>query len=105
MTNRRSSDRSSPRSPNKKSHAPLIKFNKEEKAQIVQTIQLYFLEELDQKIGGFDAEFLLDFFAEQIGVYFYNRGIYDAQAVLDTRIDDVRDAILELEKITDFPTR
>jgi len=85
--------------------APLIKFEKEEKAHIVKNIQLYFLDELNQKIGGFDAEFLLDFFAEQIGVYFYNRGIYDAQAVLDSRIDDVRDAILDLEKITEFPAR
>jgi len=89
----------------KNSATPLIKFNKDEKALIVKKIQLYFQEELDQKIGGFDAEFLLDFFAEQIGVYFYNRGIYDAQAVLDSRIDDVRDAILELEKITDLPMR
>ncbi|MCF5942772.1 DUF2164 domain-containing protein, partial [Xanthomonas perforans] len=37
--------------------------------------QLYFTEELKQQIGRFDAEFLLDFFTEEVGAYFYNRGI------------------------------
>ena len=40
-----------------------IKFSTEETESIVRKIQLYFREELDQEIGRFDAEFLLDFFA------------------------------------------
>ncbi|MDR2212441.1 MAG: DUF2164 domain-containing protein, partial [Pseudomonadales bacterium] len=44
-----------------------IKFTKDEKALIVRKIQLYFTEELKQEIGRFDAEFLLDFFADEIG--------------------------------------
>jgi uncharacterized protein (DUF2164 family) len=79
-----------------------IQFSSEEKALIVRKIQLYFSEELQQKIGGFDAEFLLDFFAREIGVYFYNRGLYDAQAALAAKLDDIQDAIHQLEKPTDF---
>nr|WP_233449279.1 DUF2164 family protein [Xanthomonas perforans] len=30
---------------------------------------------MKQQIGRFDAEFLLDFFTEEVGAYFYNRGI------------------------------
>ena len=86
-------------------NAPIIKFEKHEKEVIVKKVQLYFQEELEQKIGAFDAEFLLDFFSEEIGVYFYNRGLYDAQTLLDGRIDDLREAILELEKATEFPNR
>jgi len=89
----------------KENSAPIIKFEKVEKDRIVKKIQLYFQEELEQKIGAFDAEFLLDFFSDEIGVYFYNRGIYDAQTLLEMRIDDLRDAILELEKATDTPYR
>ena len=37
-----------------------IKFSKEEKEIIRAKIQLYFREELNQDIGQFDAEFLLD---------------------------------------------
>ncbi len=57
-----------------------ITFRKDEKALIVRKIQLYFSEELKQQIGQFDAEFLLDFVGQEIGSYFYNRGLYDAQA-------------------------
>ncbi len=35
-----------------------IAFSKDEKEIIVRKIQLYFSEELKQKIGQFDAEFL-----------------------------------------------
>lgn len=79
-----------------------IKFSKEEKAIIVKKLQLYFQQELEQEIGRFDAEFLLDFFTQEMGAYYYNRGLYDAQALLERRLEDLSEAIYELEKITDF---
>jgi len=79
-----------------------IKFSKEEKEIIVKKIQLYFSEELERDIGQFDAQFLLDFFATEIGGFFYNRGLYDAQAILERRIEDISESIYELEKITEF---
>jgi uncharacterized protein (DUF2164 family) len=81
---------------------PKIEFSSAEKAVIIPKVQLYFQEELDTRLGSFDAEFLLDFFAEQVGVYFYNRGLYDAQAILTARLDDIGEAILALEQPTDF---
>lgn len=81
----------------------MIEFSKEEKEIIVRKIQLYFREELEQDIGQFDAEFLLDFFAEEVGAYFYNRGLYDARAVLENRVEMITEAILEIEKPTEFP--
>lgn len=79
-----------------------IKFSNNEKAVIVRKIQLYFTEELNQEIGGFDAEFLLDFFSDEVGSYFYNRGLYDAQAILATKLDDLSEAIYQLELPTEF---
>ena len=79
-----------------------IEFSREEKEIIAGKIQLYFSEELDQEIGQFDAEFLLDFFAEEIGPYFYNRGLYDAQTVMEARLADISDALYEIEKPTQF---
>lgn len=78
-----------------------IAFDKDEKALLVRKLQLYFAEELQQKIGQFDAEFLLDFISEELGAYYYNRGLRDAQATLATRLDDIQDAIYQLEKPTD----
>ena len=79
-----------------------IKFSEAEKAAIVRKVQLYFSEELSQQIGSFDAEFLLDFFAQEIGAYFYNRGVQDAQAVLSSKLDDIQDVLYQLEKPTEF---
>jgi len=81
---------------------PEIEFSKEEKDIITKKIQLYFSEELNQEIGQFDSHFLLDFFAEEIGPYFYNRGLYDAQSILESRMDGISEAIYEIEKITEF---
>ena len=77
-----------------------IEFSKEEKSQLVEKIRQYFEAELNQELGQFDAEFLLDFLCKELGPYFYNRGLYDAQAVMQSRIDAVMESIYEIEKPT-----
>jgi uncharacterized protein (DUF2164 family) len=77
-----------------------INFNADEKKLLVAKLQQYFAAELDQTLGQFDAEFLLDFFADNIGAYYYNRGLYDAQALFTSRVEDIGEAIYELEKPT-----
>lgn len=79
-----------------------IKFSSEEKALIVGKLQRYFSEELKQQIGRFDAEFLIDFISEEIGGYYYNRGVYDAQTVVAARLEDIGDQLFQLERRTDF---
>ena len=79
-----------------------IVFTSEERDIICRKIQLYLHEELDQEVGQFDAVFLLDFFAEEIGAYFYNRGLYDAQGILASRMENIAEAIYEIEKPTQF---
>jgi uncharacterized protein (DUF2164 family) len=79
-----------------------IRFSEDEKTQIVHRIQRYFDQELRQEIGRFDAEFLLDFFSREVGAYFYNRGLTDAQAVLAGKVDELGEAIYALEKPTDL---
>jgi len=76
----------------------IIEFPKDDKAQIVDKIQRYFENELGQDIGQFDAEFLLDFFSKEIGVLYYNQGLYDAQAILTDKMDSIAEAIAEIEK-------
>ena len=82
-----------------------IKFSKQEKEILVPKIQMYLREELDIEIGGFDAEFLLDFFSEEVGVYFYNRGLRDAQTTIEQQVENINDAIYQLEKPTEFTPR
>ncbi|RUM77551.1 MAG: DUF2164 domain-containing protein [Sulfurovum sp.] len=82
-----------------------IQFSTEEKASLVQKIKIYFNDELGQDIGQFDAEFLLDFMSEEIGVYHYNKGLRDAQNIFKSRVDSTIDAIYELEVPTEFSGR
>ncbi|WIY53431.1 DUF2164 domain-containing protein [Devosia sp. YIM 151766] len=77
-----------------------ISFSREETKAIVGEIQDYFREELDQSIGAMPAEMLMQFFADKMGAYFYNRGLHDAQALVRKKIDDVSDEIFALERVT-----
>ena len=78
--------------------AKRIEFSKDETRAMVADLRRYFTNELDQELGQLPAELLLDFFADQIGAYFYNRGLYDAQAAFAAKMDDVSDAIYSLER-------
>jgi uncharacterized protein (DUF2164 family) len=79
-----------------------ISFSNEEREAICQRIQQYFEDEMANEIGQFEAGFLLDFFAGEIGAYFYNRGLFDAQAIFESRLEHIAEAVYELEKPTPF---
>ncbi len=79
-----------------------IEFSAEETKIITKKLQQYFRDELDQDLGQFGSEFLLEFFTKEIGPYFYNRGLYDARAVLMGKMDDIADAIYQIEKPTEI---
>ena len=75
-----------------------IELSKDQKQRVVGKVKVYFSEELQMDIGGFEAEFLIDFFAKEIGGYFYNRGLFDAQQVFTEKIEDLGYSLQELEK-------
>ncbi len=77
-----------------------IKFTQAEKSLLIEKFQRYFSDELDRELGQFEADFLLDFITEEMGAYFYNRGLYDAQAVVAQRAELIVEAIAELEQAT-----
>ena len=76
----------------------MIEINPEDKDRIIIQLQRYLNRELDVDIGQFDADFLLDFIAKEFGAIFYNQGLYDAQTMLQARLETLNDAITELEK-------
>jgi len=77
-----------------------IKLSQDETDRIVEKIKTYFANELDQDIGGFDAEFLIEFFAKEIGPYFYNQGLSDAHSVFKGKTEEAGYLVEELEKPT-----
>ena len=79
-----------------------IEFSKPEKEILINKLQQYFDRELHQEIGQFDADFLLDFISKEMGAYFYNKGLEDAQKVMAEKVEQINDAIYEIEKPTTF---
>ena len=77
-----------------------IKLDDSVKAEVVAKLQKYFKDELQQEIGSFDAEFLLDFFSKEVGGYYYNQGLADALKSFENKMEDVGESIYQLEKET-----
>lgn len=75
-----------------------IKFSKDQKDRIVSKVKAYFADEMQQEIGSFEAEFLIDFFAREIGAHYYNRGLFDAQQIFNEKMEDLGYLLQELEK-------
>jgi len=73
---------------------------KEQTTQIVAKIKTYFSTELNQEIGSFEAEFLMEFFAKEIGQHFYNSGLADAQKLFTQQLEEAIYMVDELEKPT-----
>ena len=63
-----------------------------------KALSKYLKDELDLEVKGFDAVFLVDFITERLGPHFYNQGLYDAQAILAKKSDEIGEAILGAEK-------
>jgi uncharacterized protein (DUF2164 family) len=75
---------------------PGIELSPEQRRGAIAAIQRYFENERAESIGELAALLLLDFFAEEIGEVFYNRGVDDAQALLRrqwTALDDELEVI------------
>lgn len=75
-----------------------ISFSREEIAAITPRLQAYFRDELDVELAGLPAEMFLEFLGREIGPFFYNRALYDAQAVVTRKSDEIGEAILGLER-------
>ena len=77
-----------------------ITLDKHQKELAIDKIKTYFDTEMNQDIGQFEAEFLLDFFAKEVGGLFYNQGLQDAGTVIDAKLEDIQQHLYELEKPT-----
>jgi len=75
-----------------------LELAKEARDAAAQALSRYLKDELDLEVKGFDAVFLLDFITEQLGPYFYNQALSDAQALLAKKLEDMGEAMYQLEK-------
>ena len=74
-----------------------IELNKDARKQAVLSIERYFLDNMDEKIGNIQAAALLNFFVEEIGPCIYNRAVLEVQERLQTRIMELDIEVHEAE--------
>jgi len=66
-----------------------IELPKEERALAIASIERYFREHMDEKIGNVAAGGLLGYFLEEIGPLVYNKAVADVQERLQSRIAEL----------------
>jgi uncharacterized protein (DUF2164 family) len=66
-----------------------IELSKEERKEAIASIERYFQENMEEKIGNIAAAGLLSFFLEEIGPSVYNKAVADAQERLQARVLDL----------------
>ena len=66
-----------------------IELDKEARKEAIASIERWFQEERDEKIGNISASALLGFFLEEIGPVVYNRAVADVQERLGARIAEL----------------
>lgn len=69
----------------------------EVRRQAVLSIERYFSEHLEQKIGNVAAGGLLNFFIEEIGPSIYNRAVADVQERMQLRVCELDFEVHEKE--------
>jgi|TARA_B110000483_G_C18189964_1_gene540517 uncharacterized protein (DUF2164 family) len=75
-----------------------ISLDENSKSEIIVKLKQYFEDELNQQLGGFEAEFLLDFFAKSVGAYYYNQGLADALKAFESKLEEFSDLVYQLEE-------
>ena len=66
-----------------------IEIPKEARKEALASIERYFQDNMDEKIGNIAASALLGFFLEEIGPLVYNQAVADVQERLQARISEL----------------
>jgi uncharacterized protein (DUF2164 family) len=66
-----------------------IELTREARDRAVASIERYFADELDQRIGNVAAGALLGFFLEEIGPLVYNKAVSQVQERLQERVQEL----------------
>ena len=66
-----------------------IEIAKEARQQAIASIERYFRENMEEKIGNVTAGALLGFFLEEIGPLVYNKAVVDVQDRIQARVMDI----------------
>ncbi|WP_375740564.1 DUF2164 domain-containing protein [Pseudomonas boanensis] len=78
--------------------APTLRLDAEQTQGAVLAIKRFMADRFELELGSFEAEELLDFFAQEFAPHFYNKAISDVQAHLKDRFESIESDLWALEK-------
>jgi uncharacterized protein (DUF2164 family) len=81
-----------------------IQLDKEVRAEAIASIERYFAENMDERIGNLGASALLSYFLDEIGPTIYNQAVADVQEKLQQRVLDL-DYELRKDEFRYWPTQ
>lgn len=67
----------------------MIELPREVRQQAVASIERYFQENMEEKIGNVAAAGLLGFFLEEVGPAIYNQAVRDVQERIRLRVEEI----------------
>jgi uncharacterized protein (DUF2164 family) len=74
-----------------------IKIHADTTKHLINSIQRFFAENMDDEIGDLKAQLLLDFVIREIGPSIYNQAIADAQVYFHDKVEDLGGVKYEAE--------
>jgi uncharacterized protein (DUF2164 family) len=81
-----------------------IELSKQARAEAIKSIERYFEEQLEQRIGNIAAAGLLNFFVAEIGPSIYNQAVAEVQERLQARVAEL-DIELHEEEFDYWPSQ
>jgi uncharacterized protein (DUF2164 family) len=66
-----------------------IELSKESRKELISSIERYFQENMEERIGNIAASALLGFFLDELGPVVYNKAVADVQERLQARVSEV----------------
>lgn len=72
-----------------------FEFSQDDKDRLIIKLKKYMSKELNFDIGGFEAEFFLEFIAKELAPAIYNKGLDDAQTIVLEKLETINEAIDE----------
>jgi uncharacterized protein (DUF2164 family) len=75
-----------------------IEFDRATREGLARRLVQRLREDLDIEVAPMDGRRLLDLLAECLGPAWYNQGLRDAQAAVQSRVDVIAEAIAGLEQ-------
>ena len=77
---------------------PIIELDRQQTEALVRDVARLLSDRFDTELGGLEVEELVDFIGTELGPLYYNKAIFDVQALLKDRFESLESDVWALEK-------